>query len=43
LSEVLLHLLGYVGAPTVREAFITARKVFAETRAEAADGKGTPA
>lgn len=34
LSEVLLHLMGYVGAPPVREAFITAKKVFAEVRAE---------
>ena len=34
LTEVLLHLLGYVGAPLVREAFITARKVFAEMRGE---------
>jgi 4-carboxymuconolactone decarboxylase len=32
LSEVLLHLMGYVGAPVVREAFITAKKVFAEVR-----------
>ena len=35
LTEVLLHLMGYVGAPPVREAFITAKKVFAEVRAEA--------
>ena len=34
LTEVLLHLLGYVGAPTVREAFITAQRVIAEMRAE---------
>src|SRR5262249_19789903 len=34
LTEVLLHLLGYVGAPTVREAFITAQRVFKEMRAE---------
>ena len=34
LTEVLLHLMGYVGAPLVREAFITARKVFAEVRGE---------
>ena len=32
LTEVLLHLMGYVGAPLVREAFITAKKVFAEVR-----------
>jgi 4-carboxymuconolactone decarboxylase len=30
LTEVLIHLLGYVGAPLVREAMLTARKVFAE-------------
>jgi 4-carboxymuconolactone decarboxylase len=34
LTEVLLHLSGYVGAPLVREAFITAKKTFAEVRAE---------
>ena len=33
LTEVLLHLSGYVGAPLVREAFLTARKLFAEVRA----------
>ena len=33
LTEVLLHLSGYVGAPPVREAFLTARKTFAEVRA----------
>ena len=33
LTEVLLHLSGYVGAPLVREAFITAKKTFAEVRA----------
>jgi 4-carboxymuconolactone decarboxylase len=30
LTEVLLHLLGYVGAPLVRGAMLTAKKVFAE-------------
>jgi 4-carboxymuconolactone decarboxylase len=30
LTEVLIHLLGYVGAPLVREAMLTAKKVFAE-------------
>src|SRR5262245_4416054 len=30
LTEVLLHLLGYVGAPLVREAMLTAKKVFAD-------------
>ena len=34
LSESLLHLLGYVGAPLVREALIAATEVFAEMRAE---------
>ena len=33
LTEVLLHLSGYVGAPLVREAFITAKKTFAEVKA----------
>jgi len=31
---VLLHLSGYVGVPLVREALLTAKEVFAETRAE---------
>lgn len=34
LVEVLLHLLGYVGAPLVREALIAAKEVFEEMRAE---------
>jgi 4-carboxymuconolactone decarboxylase len=34
LSEALLHLLGYVGAPLVREAMLTACETFAELRAE---------
>jgi 4-carboxymuconolactone decarboxylase len=34
LVESLLHLLGYVGAPLVREALIAAKEVFAEMRAE---------
>jgi len=33
LVEALLHLSGYVGLPLVREALLTAREVFAETRA----------
>jgi 4-carboxymuconolactone decarboxylase len=33
LVEVLLHLLGYAGAPLVREALLTAKEVFAEVRA----------
>jgi 4-carboxymuconolactone decarboxylase len=34
LVESMLHLIGYVGAPLVREALITAKEVFAEMRAE---------
>lgn len=34
LVEVLLHLTGYVGAPPIREALLTAKEVFAELRAE---------
>jgi 4-carboxymuconolactone decarboxylase len=34
LSEALLHLAGYVGAPLVREAMLTAVEVFKEIRAE---------
>lgn len=34
LAEALLHLAGYVGAPLVREAMLTARETFAEMRAE---------
>src|SRR5919199_189866 len=34
LTEVLLHLSGYVGVPLIREAMLTASKVFAEARAE---------
>ncbi|ETF02220.1 4-carboxymuconolactone decarboxylase [Advenella kashmirensis W13003] len=37
LVEVLLHLLGYLGAPLVREALIAAREVFAELHAESGD------
>lgn len=40
LAEAILHLTGYVGAPLVREALLTAREVFAEMRAEAKEGKG---
>jgi len=36
LSEAILHLLGYVGAPLVRDAMLVATKVFAELRAEGA-------
>jgi len=35
LSEVLLHLMGYVGAPLVRDAFIVARDTFAAVKKEA--------
>jgi 4-carboxymuconolactone decarboxylase len=35
LVEALLHLLGYVGAPFVREALLVAKDTFAEMRAEA--------
>ena len=33
LSEVLLHLSGYVGAPLAREAFLVAKQLFAEVKA----------
>src|SRR5207247_5207663 len=36
LSEVLLHLIGYVGAPLIRDAFITARQTFDAIKKEAA-------
>lgn len=32
LTEVLIHLLGYLGAPLVREAMLVARDVFAEQK-----------
>ena len=35
LAEAILHLAGYIGAPLVREALLTAGRVFAELRAEA--------
>lgn len=35
LIEVLLHLSGYVGAPLIREAMLTASRVFKEVRSEA--------
>ena len=34
LSEALLHLSGYIGVPSVREALLTAKEVFAELRKE---------
>jgi 4-carboxymuconolactone decarboxylase len=36
LTEALLHLLGYVGAPSTRGAMLVASRVFAEVRAERA-------
>ena len=36
LTEVLLHLSGYVGAPLIREALLTASQVFADVRQESA-------
>ena len=37
LSEALLHLLGYVGAPLTREAMLIAGRVFKELREEGMD------
>jgi 4-carboxymuconolactone decarboxylase len=34
LGEALLHTAGYIGAPSVREALLVAKEVFAELRAE---------
>ncbi|MBE0623715.1 MAG: carboxymuconolactone decarboxylase family protein [Burkholderiales bacterium] len=34
LTEAMLHLIGYVGAPLVRDAMLVATKVFADLRAE---------
>ena len=34
LSEVLMHLCGYIGLPSVREALLTAKEVFHEMRSE---------
>lgn len=34
LTEALLHLIGYVGAPLARDALLTARRVFGEVKAE---------
>jgi 4-carboxymuconolactone decarboxylase len=34
LTEVLVHLSGYVGVPVIREAMLVAKKTFAEIRAE---------
>jgi 4-carboxymuconolactone decarboxylase len=37
LTEALLHTGGYIGVPSVREAMIIAKDVFAEMRAEGGD------
>ncbi|MEE8304433.1 MAG: carboxymuconolactone decarboxylase family protein [Candidatus Tectomicrobia bacterium] len=37
LTEVLLHMSGYIGVPLVREALLTASRVFTEVRNEAAE------
>ena len=34
LTEVLLHMSGYVGVPIIRESLLTAKEVFAEIRQE---------
>lgn len=34
LTEAILHLIGYVGAPLVRDAMLVASKAFADLRAE---------
>ena len=34
LTEVLLHMSGYVGVPIIRESLITAKEVFAEVKKE---------
>jgi 4-carboxymuconolactone decarboxylase len=39
LTEVLLHLSGYVGVPIIREGMLIAKRVFAEYRAEQAQGR----
>jgi 4-carboxymuconolactone decarboxylase len=36
LTEVLLHMSGYVGVPLIREALLTASRVFEDVRNEAA-------
>ena len=36
LTEVLLHLSGYVGVPLIREALLTASRVFKEVQSETA-------
>jgi 4-carboxymuconolactone decarboxylase len=34
LSEALMHLCGYIGLPSVREALLTAKEVFEEMHKE---------
>ena len=43
LTEVLLHLSGYVGVPIIRESMLVASKVFAEWRTETAAERPTSA
>lgn len=43
LTEVLLHLSGYVGVPIIRESMMVASRVFAEHRAETAAEKPSTA
>ena len=43
LTEVFLHLSGYIGVPMIREAMMAASKIFAEYRAEVAAEKSTTA
>ncbi len=37
LTEVLLHLVGYVGAPVIRDAMMVASEVFEKVKAEGAE------
>jgi 4-carboxymuconolactone decarboxylase len=39
LTEVLLHLSGYVGVPVIRESMIVAAEVFKDVKAKEAGGK----
>ena len=43
LTEVLLHLSGYVGVPIIRESMLMASRVFAKWRAETAAERPTSA
>jgi hypothetical protein len=42
ITEVLLQLMGYVGAPKIREAMLIAVKVFAEYKASLKSAKKAP-